>query len=78
MATASEDYTPVAQIVTFSSGSAEGEEQCIQVEILPDSIVESQESFALNLGSPGTLVAIQPGFSSTTVNIVNTDSRFNS
>ena len=76
IATSDEDFAFSPQVLTFPAGSVVGNTQCIQVTILTDDSVEGDETFMLNLGSPGPLVVLDPNFSSATVSILNIDSKF--
>jgi hypothetical protein len=58
--------------LTFREGSKPGNHKNITIAILPDAIVENQESFLLLVTSLSSLAEIKEGRNSTTANIQDT------
>ena len=68
-ATAGSDYTATSGVLTFAAGETS---KTVAVSVLGDTVVESNETFTLNLSNPSG--ATLGSVSSTTATIVNDDS----
>ena len=56
--TAGVDFTPVAKIVYFPSGSGPRNRTCVSIPIIDDSIVEQSESLSLHLFVCDTAIVV--------------------
>ena len=66
-----DDYSRVVTQITFSAGSGVGSQQCINVSIVNDNVVEMTEQFSLSLAAGQNSVI---GFPDTaTVEIIDDD-----
>lgn len=74
------DYSTVLSpsTLTFPMGSVAGptSQQCFDVELLTDNIVEATESFLLLLTSQDSLLTIDSTRGQATVNIIDINSTF--
>ena len=72
--TAQSDFSPVSATVTFFPDTPPGSTQCFSVSIIDDTILESEESFSLQLLALNpTVVSIEDEKDRTTVTIVDND-----
>ena len=77
VASAGEDYVNINTLVTFTPFTV-SQTQTVTVEILPDNLVEHDETFELNLAIPsGSTLAQLGNPSKTTVTIMDDDSKLN-
>ena len=66
------DYLGVSMDLVFTAGTSNGTMQCINVAIIDDSLVESNETFTVTLTTSNSVVEL--GENLTTITITDTDS----
>ena len=64
---AGSDYTDISVSLTFLPGSVPGVQECTQIEIIDDQLVESNEAFTISLSSTDTEINLAPGNGSVTI-----------
>ena len=69
---AGDDYTTTSVVLTFLSGSVEGDTQNVNIPINDDNLVENTEVFDVQLLVPGTT----PPAETATIVIFDNDSEF--
>ena len=67
------DYTTTTQTVNFPSGSSPTAQMCIDIPIIDDNIVESNELFSVSASSSMSNVQFAPGANTASVVIVDND-----
>ena len=72
VATDGSDYSRVSIDLVFTAGTSNGTVQCINVAIIDDSLVESNETFTVILATSNSVVEL--GNNLTTITITDTDS----
>ena len=71
-ATNGSDYSGVSIDLVFTAGTSNGTLQCINVTIIDDSLVESNETFSVTMTTSNSVVVL--GNNLTTITITDTDS----
>ena len=65
-----QDFQSVSTQLSFTSGQTTGDTQCIDIQVLDDSILESDETFTLQLAADDiSVVTISVGTDSSVVTI---------
>ena len=72
--TADGDFTTVTQTLIFTIGSNSGDTLCIDVAIHDDTIVETDQTFTVEIIN--TPLVVVPGEQATTVTIIDDDGMF--
>ena len=68
------DYTPVSRELTVPRGAYDGDNsQCVDVNIIDDSALEGDETFAVELTTANTVVML--GNNETAISISDNDSK---
>ena len=75
IATDGSDYKGVSADLVFTVNSSNGDMQCIDVDIIDDMVVETNETFTVTLTTSNQYIRI--GNNMATVDITNAESVFN-